>query len=267
MLQKLLSAFGDDFKTWSGRIDRQRHGIVRDRVFFLHIPKCGGTSVTSAINRKFAPETIHHLDVLAATRVSSKLDLDLMSYRENLLLYFMANEGCRLVTGHYNWSDRAYQLYGEEWKFVTVLRHPVKKWLSQYYFNRYKDCPARHFQIDVDIDEYMDSEEGRSLGHDQVRKLSDITITEPDTMLEAALENLERFDVVGLTEHLDRFQQDFGRCFGTAIDIPRLNINPAQTRQQTALESPEIRKRVEDLCRYDMILYRAALEKLGLKTE
>ena len=264
MFQKLLSALGDDLKTWSGRIDRQRHGVVRDRVFFLHIPKCGGTSVTSAINRKFAPETIHHVDVLAATRVSSKLDLDLMSYRENLLLYHLAKEDCRLVTGHYNWSDRAYRLFGDEWKFVTVLRHPVKKWLSQYYFNRYKDIPAQHFQIDVDIDEYMNSEEGRALGHDQVSKLSDLAITEPDAMLEAALENLDRFDVVGLTEHLDRFQRDFGQCFGTAIDISRLNINPAQKRQQTALESPEIHKRVEELCRLDMVLYRTALEKLEL---
>ena len=208
---------------------------------FLHIPKCGGTSVTRAINRKFAPEAIHHL---AATRVSSKLELDLMSYRENLLLYHLAKEDCRLVTGHYNWSDRAYRLFGDEWKFVTVLRHPVKKWLSQYYFNRYKDIPAQHFQIDMDIDEYMNSQEGRALGHDQVSKLSDLAITEPDAMLEAALENLDRFDVVGLTEHLDRFQQDFGQCFGTAIDIARLNINPAQTRQQTALDTPEIHKRV-----------------------
>ena len=146
---------------------------------------------------------------LAATRVSSKLDLDLMSYRENLLLYHLAKEDCRLVTGHYNWSDRAYRLFGDEWKFVTVLRHPVKKWLSQYYFNRYKDIPAQHFQIDMDIDEYMNSEEGRALGHDQVSKLSDLAITEPDAMLEAALENLDRFDVVGLTEHLDRFQRGF----------------------------------------------------------
>jgi hypothetical protein len=145
-----------------------------------------------------------------------------------------------------------------------VLRHPVKKWLSQYYFNRYKDIPAQHFQIDVDIDEYMDSEEGRALGHDQARKLSDLAITGPDAMLEAALENLDRFDVVGLTEHLDRVQRDFGQCFGTAIDISRLNINPAQKRQQTALESPVIHKRVEALCRHDMLLYRTALEKPGL---
>lgn len=262
MLHELSGAIRYNLYTLKDEWYRCRHGRLSERIFFLHIPKCGGTSVIRALNRKFRREDILALNPLASTEVSRTLNMNLMDFRENILMYSLATRRCRHVAGHYVWSDKAYQLYRQDWKFITILRHPVDKWLSQYYFNRYKD--ADHFQIDLDIESYLNSEEGKALGYDQSNKLSDVTITDPDDMLEAALINLDKFDVIGVVEHLDRFQQDFKNHFKSSIDIPHLNKNPAESRKQQASVNPEIREQVEALCKRDMRLYRATLDKLGL---
>jgi hypothetical protein len=262
MFQNSLGAVRYRLDKWTGKWHRVRYGTISENIFFLHIPKCGGTSVTKALYRKFQPNSVQSLNVDASTEVSNALNMDLMAFREYILLYSLAMYGCRHVAGHFVWSDKAHQIYGKNWRFVTILRHPVEKWFSQYYFNRYKD--ADHFRIKMDIESFLDSREGKALGFDQINKLSDATITNPDEMLEAALINLDKFDVIGITGHFDRFQQDFNNQFKTPIFIPHLNKNPAQNRKRQASDNQEIREHVEEICKPDMILYRAALDKLGL---
>jgi len=241
---------------------RKQDSVISENIFFLHIPKCGGTSVIRALSQKYQSKEILTLDPISSAEVSNVLNIDLGAFREYILMYSLATRGCRHVTGHYFWSDKAYKLYEQKWKFVTILRHPVEKWFSQYYFNRYKD--EDHFKIEVDVESFLNSQTGKDLGNSQICQLSDVAITDPDEMLEAALSNLEKFDVIGVTECLDRFQQDFKACFKVPLNIPHLNKSPAQNRKLQASDNPDIRKKVEELCKRDMILYQFALDKLGL---
>ena len=262
MVRKIAGAVKRKLNARAVKWERKHHGVTSEKIFFLHIPKCGGTSVIQALHHKFQPENIQSLNPFASTEVSRSLNMDLMAFREYILLYSLATPSCRHVTGHYVWSDKAHQIHGQSWKFITILRHPVDKWFSQYYFNRYKDVD--HFQINVDVESFINSQAGKDLGNDQINKLSDATITLPEKMLEAALTNLDKFDVIGVTEHLSRFQQDFNSQFKTSLNIPHLNKNPAQNRKLQASDNPDVREQVEELCKRDMILYQAALDKLGL---
>ena len=74
---------------------------AKDRVVFIHIPRCGGSSLRSAMaagygrreRLKFAP---------AATRfVTQAMDFDAKDVRELLFLYFLDHGDPRFISGHF----------------------------------------------------------------------------------------------------------------------------------------------------------------------
>ena len=232
-------------------------GRLQKKIFFLHIPKCGGTSIKQALQTVASPDRIHFLDAVESKTCAARLGVDLMNYRNSLLLYLMSLHHLNLIGGHFQWSDTAYEMFGDQWQYTTILRHPIDKWFSQYFYNRYK--ASNHFKFDLDLEEFIDSQEGRELGCDQVRKLSDPS-TPPDQQLNQAIANLERFTLIGVTERMDRFRDNFKKCFDVRLLIAHANKNPAEDLKISSYADQRIRKKVEALCAPDMQLYNKALE-------
>src|SRR4051812_42016338 len=88
-----------------------------DRVFFLHLPKTGGSSLTAALSKKFASWEIfpwHH----------SRLDL----FPQPELMNF------RFFHGHFAVADLDY-IPGPA-KSITLLRDPRKRIISLYHYWR-----------------------------------------------------------------------------------------------------------------------------------
>ena len=243
---------------------------VKDRIFFLHFPKCGGSSVKSAIRRSFGllesyrSDTCLDLNPVASLRAAELMGCPLMAYREQLLLYYMASDRCRYICGHFDYSERAFQAFGRTWNFVTLLRHPVSKWISQYFFNKYKK--DGHFRIEVDLETFLASEEGIALGSDYVQKL--IGFSSPyhstsDEAVQKAIQNLSHFSLVGILEKLDIFAKDYEALFGSKITIGRRNINPLSKSKQNELITEDIRMKITEICRPDLQIYEAALQQVS----
>lgn len=235
------------------------------KLFFLHVPKCGGTSVDAAIGAFFPAEARARLNsrgALAAARLDGVSE---GRFTQRLLPYFLGQRRLRYVSGHFRFCEAAYRAFRDEWDFVTVLRHPVSRWFSHYFFGRYK--AGNHHRIDQELAEFVDSPRGRALAHTFLTHLGGWEIEDvwarPDEAVRAAIATLDKLALVGCLERLDDFVARFAARYDRSLNVPELQKNPAPASLQTEQVTDAIRRRVEEMCRLDLEVYRYALSRGG----
>jgi hypothetical protein len=251
-------------------------GGLKENCCFVHIPKCAGSSVSRGIRglcgltqrpRGVAAEAsressavlykIDPKDMFREGAGADKAYHAIYAHREEVLMYCLA-EGNSVVSGHFLYSDRAYQAFGDRYKFITILRDPVARLVSQFRYNNFVH------DIDMSFADYLDSSLAKRQSSDMTRYICGTPDRPPDAFstpeasaaaLDVAKQNLRNFAVVGFTEKMDLFARNFGRVFGAQISIPRTNVS---VNKKPDLE-PEQLRQVNDLCEADQELYGWAL--------
>lgn len=242
---------------------RPRHFSV-----FMHMPKCGGTSLSEAM---YATVPFDHrvgvIDAVSTRRASAMMtyaDDDALithedfengqstfDFREGLLLQHMAWD-TMLIHGHLFWSERADRMFGERYKYVTLLRDPVARAISNM-----RMC-QREGIVSSSIDTYLESPVARRHTRVYLRYLSgrnDIPEEDVPKALDLASERLSRFDLVGFLDDLPGFSRNYHALFGVRLRLSKLNVAPEKT---TTLTDAQI-ERIHALCAPDITLYEQAL--------
>lgn len=242
-------------------------GGLDERIVFVHVPKCAGTSVDGAIRRLYrsAWDPVEggrfQLDPGAANEVGDVFGRTTWEVRRSIVAYHLARPDSRYVTGHFQVDRALLDEFGDEYAFVTMLRHPVDRWLSHYFHNVYSPSDNR-FHIESDIESFAETERARGIGQIYLSFFSGTGDMSPEERLDSeevrrtAIENLERFDVVGILEEKNAFLDDFRRRFGVPLRMLRENTSSA-TRDEKDV-STEIRGRIREICAADIELYEEA---------
>jgi hypothetical protein len=231
-------------------------GALDRPMFFLHIEKCGGTAVDEAIRRAYRTldvttyENLIKLDSAAAYRASQALGRPTWEYREELARYYLERDNSRFVTGHFQVSEELVTDYKERFSFLTVLREPVAKFVSHYFFNRYKDDD--HGRIEVGLAEYLETGRARDICTDYVQLLTgtgDAPAEDAHSAerLEHAKRTLDKFALVGVLEDLPSFVDDFEDRFGAGLDVMSRNRNPASREKRREELTPEVEERIREM--------------------
>lgn len=264
-----LARFKQRSRLYAGRSLRTVPGQgLRHPCVFLHVPKCGGTSVSEAL---YATVPLHRkIGILDSPSIRRALALqntgqddlsyhdegphadEITRFREALVLMHMAHQAM-LIHGHFLWSETAWQHFGQRYRYVTILRDPVSRTISNYRMDK------RTGTFTGDFDAFLDSAEGRRKALHKLRYFSGMATVGPaqeDEAMTLARRNLKRMALIGFLDDLQGFSRDFASIFGVRPWIPHYNKADDQAVDLT----PDQMARLRALCAPDIALYDLARE-------
>lgn len=233
---------------------------LSQRICYFHVPKCAGTAVLTAIKRRYRlhDHLLGHVSTLnaaASLRSAEIQQADRDAHRKILLGYFLSHPNHLFANGHVGCNRLLVDQFAQEWNFVTLLRDPVERWLSEYYYNRHKS--SSHLRTELSLEEYLDDAAGRYNAQTYLNLFSSLPATAPDAeRIDEALENLGRFALIGYTDALDEFVRQFQAVFGVPLSPTRSNLNPAPAYDALRNPAPQVRAAIEERCAADIELYR-----------
>jgi Sulfotransferase family len=242
-----------------------RDRVVPQRFVFHHVPKCGGTSVGRALRMRYllsqatvTPEaSFRAFEAFTGRSDREQMLIDVLDLREQMLLYHMF-EDVHGISLHVRFSNVAHARFRDRYKFVTVLRDPVARFVSHYHWSYGK--PEAHARIEETFEDFLETGRARRLGATYVEffsglpKEADIT---SEAAIAAAIGNLGKFDVVGNLTDLDRFQNEIRAALGIRVRIGHENARTTRPGTRNELADPGLRARIEALCAPDLAVWKA----------
>lgn len=235
------------------------------RVYFQHVTKCGGTSLRAALMQVLTeqgahPASFYQLEPVKTNRYAIDSDLDSTQIRDVLLADRLAQKNTRFIAGYFRFNHALHAEAMESVCSITVLREPVDRFLSLYYYNHFK--VADHGKESLPLDGYLTKPKARRSAEDYVRLFRGTGTdnrefsTAEDVQL--AKENLERFSVVGCLEHMPLFIKKLSD-HGLPIELPKLDKSPAPASVRYAELPAELMQEIERLCEPSKRVYEHAL--------
>jgi hypothetical protein len=218
------------------RADARRYRSAtmdREALIFLHIPKTAGTTLNRIIEWQYSPFAIFTMDphrIRATPERFKRLPED----RRRRL---------RVVRGHMLYGIHEFLPQGAT--YITMLREPVARVLSAYYFVLRRPLNPLHRKVKrerLGIEECLRLFPGRN--NLQCRFISGIgdTSIDDERLLDIAKENLAKsFSVVGLSERFEESLILISKTFGWQV--------PFYKNQKVAKNRPTVEPKLAELIR------------------
>ncbi|WP_353930083.1 sulfotransferase family 2 domain-containing protein [Okeanomitos corallinicola TIOX110] len=167
-------------------------------VFFIHLPKTGGTTMHSIIGKQYNSVEIFKTD----QQYNSDFFVpDFDDHKKQQL---------KIVSGHYCFGYHKY--FDRPFTYLTILRHPVERVISDYFHIINVPHHWLHKEVGLNnmtLEDFVTSGISKLTENAQVRFLSGKNFETDfgkcsEKMLEIAKNNLQSyFSVVGITEEFD----------------------------------------------------------------
>lgn len=236
----------------------------KQRFVFHHVPKCGGTSVGRALRMRYLtsqatvkPEpSFRAFKAFSGRTDTEQMLIDVINLRKQMMLYLLYDD-VRCVSLHVPFSRAAYREFHQTYKFITILREPVARFISHY--NWSSGRPGSHGYIEESFDEFLTSERAWRMGAEYVEMFADLPTSADIRTSEAvnmAISNLAAFDVIGRLDDLEGFAKDIHSTLGVRVKIGHENKAPGGAKNVSTKDlSPEQMEKIRDVCAPDIAVW------------
>jgi hypothetical protein len=150
----------------------------------LHMPKTGGTTLKRIINKNIPPGGLNY-------------DIYAESEQRKIKLRNLSSKRVYSIQGHFPFG--VHQYFQEPSIYITMLREPIERIISEYYYIRSMPSHNQYHQVkNLNLGEYQQQLGKINL---QTRLISGQGTPVIIAHLEEAKKNIEKhFSVVGITE-------------------------------------------------------------------
>jgi hypothetical protein len=225
-------------------------------VFFLHIPKCAGSTLSFEIikNQYKSGKYVFFYDQGYPVMVDRLKGMSRAEQRK-----------IECIAGHFFFGIQEYYI-ARPVTFITILRDPIERVISHYYFVLRSNTHYLHkavTQNNLTLKEYVVNKLSTELNNGQARILAGLEWNVPygecpQALLDKAKENLEtHFIAVGLTEKFDEFLRLLNHKLGWDTHVQKKQ-NVGKNRLKRADIDNETLAIIEKYNQLDIQLYQYA---------
>ena len=229
-----------------------------ETLIFLHLPKTAGTTLHRILDREYPAEEIFTIQEDAHADIARFKALP-AGHKANL----------KLLRGHMGFG--LHQQFAQRCRYFTMLRDPVERVISYYYFILRQPTHYLYQAIQEnqwDLKQLLESGLPLMMDNGQTRLLSGVWGERPfgqvgEIEYTSARRNLDNhFAVIGLQEAFDTslllYQKEFG---WQRIEYRRQNTT--QNRPRQAAMTPETIDLIKRYNRQDFALYNYAAKRFA----
>lgn len=232
------------------------------QVIFPHVPKCAGNAVIKSIQQAAERSRINIsfdlFDGSACNLLASSKSLPWWEAAETVFAYKAISGNGNILTGHAPFYEQTKKQLSVDKKIVTVLRNPVDRWISNYIYDCYK--PQKLGGRFVEIGEYLSSGAAILGGNYYTVFFSNGNsedITSHD--VEQSIRFLKKFDAVGCTEDMSRFNKLLGEICSMEISSMEVNTTPKPGLSDEIKNDESIITKIKKLCENDIRVYEEVM--------
>ena len=237
------------------------------KIFFCHVPKCAGTALSKAISRQVYPVyqqlliPTFSVNLEPSKKAARICSLSMVDTRQVIIAYNLSQAKYKYGHGHVYCRPGLVEGLLKQWHFITILRNPIDRWISEYTYNTYKS--HQWAKNNLSLEEYLQSEKGKETGESFLRYFSSIPKTfkgDPQIYIDEAIKNLRSFSVVGTIENFGEWNSRFEKVFGKKLIVERTNTSPKREISKQIKSDVRTMEIIAKLCESDMRIYQKIIE-------
>jgi hypothetical protein len=254
------------------------------KLMFLHMPKACGTSLRNALSVSLGgrPQTIDIGQLRKSLHSLSSFETEdhhfysaSGAYQEFLLTYYL-NHNVSFISGHFTTSKMTLDMFQDKYWFVTCLRDPVERFISQYLYDKFLELNSNSQSSlditdtarEIELQNYLKSWRGWFVSHIYIWMLGGHKYTDELNSISAkavAKKNIERFDLVGFTDELPEFTNRLGILINCKLKI-KIDNSTKKASVDNAIDlgpyrelfTAQVKEQIRDLCKDDYEIYHYA---------